>query len=51
MHSVNLLTINAVKERFCNDAEAEPPEPIFTSKIAAPDLKVTNYLSAANKTG
>ena len=44
--SINSLTDNAVRVRFYKDAKAELPELVFTSKVAAPDLKVSDSPSA-----
>lgn len=39
---VNSLSDNAVRVRFYKDAKAELPKLIFTSKVTAPDSKVTD---------
>lgn len=44
--SINSLTDNAVRVRFYKDPKAELPELIFTSKVPAPELKVSDSPSA-----
>ena len=44
--SINSLTDNAVRVRFYKDFKAELPELVLTSKVVAPDLKVTDSPSA-----
>jgi len=44
--SISSLTDNAVRVRFYKDAKAELPELVFTTKVAAPDFKVSDSPSA-----
>jgi len=44
--SISSLTDNALRVRFYKDAKAELPELIFTSKVAAPEIKVSDSPSA-----